>query len=163
MFCEDYSRCVVTASGKVSFRPQPMCRDVFSFSFVSPMCRDKSVHVASTLLQFASTLLQTASTLLQTASTLLQVASTLLHSADRDAFNNFKFSGSASQSSFLRLGPPVLTSNFLGEASATGMSSNVASNAVQRLKETYPEVTRGWCNFKFSGSASQSSFLRLDI
>jgi hypothetical protein len=33
-----------------------MCRDVFSFSFVSPMCRDKSVHVASTLLQFASTL-----------------------------------------------------------------------------------------------------------
>jgi hypothetical protein len=119
MFCEDYSRCVVTASGKVSFRPQPMCRDVFSFSFVSPMCRDKSVHVASTLLQFASTLLQTASTLLQTASTLLQVASTLLHSADRDAFNNFKFSGSASQSSFLRLGPSVLTSNFLGEASAT--------------------------------------------
>ena len=112
MFCEDYSRCVVTASGKVSFRPQPMCRDVFSFSFVSPMCRDKSVHVASTLLQFASTLLQT-------ASTLLQVASTLLHSADRDAFNNFKFSGSASQSSFLRLGPSVLTSNFLGEASAT--------------------------------------------
>jgi hypothetical protein len=35
-------------------------------------------------------------------------------------------------------------------AVATGMSSNVASNAVQRLKETYPEVTRGWCNFKCS-------------
>ena len=42
-------------------------------------------------------------------------------------------------------------------AIVTGMTSNVASNTIQRLKEAYPEVSSNWCNFKFPGRGQRET------